>query len=470
VATAHPHATSAAVRILEEGGSAADAAVAAQAVLCVVLPDSCGLGGDGLTIVRDPGGHAYSYHGAGAAGAVVSSGPATPGATVTVPGVVAAWERLLEDHGRLSLERVLQPAIALAADGFLLTERLRSSIDAQSHRLERGGGSSWAMLRASVGERVVQTSLAELLLSITRDGAAAYYLGRLAMAITQAVAAAGGHLSLDDLQAHRTTVGVTIDLPWRGMKIRAMPPPSQAILLLLALSWLDLLEPLEEQDLDHAMVEVVGEVFELRDRVMEGEDLFHVVPALDPSRVARRSRARDYLHTAGAAVADEQGMVISSLVSLFDDFGSGVFVPDGGFVLNNRGEGFTEPPNDPRPGELPVHTLSPVVVEGGEGPVALATPGADGQVQTLFQVLVGVGIGGVDLPEAIGRPRWRSALGRLFVEGEHRAYQHLADRGHDISVLPDGDARFGAVVAAGTSRGAPFSVADHRRQVKAGAI
>jgi gamma-glutamyltranspeptidase/glutathione hydrolase len=157
-------------------------------------------------------------------------------------------------------------------------------------------------------------------------------------------------------------------------------------------------------------------------------------------------------------------------VSLFDDFGSGTFVPEGGFVLNNRAAGFTDPPNHYRPGARPVHTLSPILVERAGAATALATPGADGQVQTLLQVLVGTTLGGLDLPAALARPRWRSEEGRLLAETSLGSADRLASLGHDVHVLPNGADQFGAVVAAGIEDGIPFAVSDHRREAWAGVV
>jgi gamma-glutamyltranspeptidase/glutathione hydrolase len=121
-----------------------------------------------------------------------------------------------------------------------------------------------------------------------------------------------------------------------------------------------------------------------------------------------------------------------------------------------------------RPGKRPIHTLAPVIVERAEGVVALSTPGADGQVQTLLQVILGWAIAGKELPEAVAVPRWRSEDGRLLVEAGHLARDDLIARGHDVVDTPAGDMRFGAVTAAGHWQGAPFALADWRRTTWAG--
>jgi gamma-glutamyltranspeptidase/glutathione hydrolase len=163
-------------------------------------------------------------------------------------------------------------------------------------------------------------------------------------------------------------------------------------------------------------------------------------------------------------------MVISSLVSVFDDFGSCVFVPELGITLNNRAGGFTAGANAAAPGKRPVHTLAPALLSSPEGTLALATPGADGQVQTLLQVLLGLECDGLDLAAAIARPRWRSENGMLLIEERHPCREALAALGHRIVSCPDGDVRFGAVVSAGFIHGEPVGAADWRRETAVGVV
>jgi gamma-glutamyltranspeptidase/glutathione hydrolase len=190
----------------------------------------------------------------------------------------------------------------------------------------------------------------------------------------------------------------------------------------------------------------------------------------DIARASRRGGPRAYLHTAGVAVSDASGMTISSLISVFDSFGSAVFVPEGGFTLNNRAAGFAHAPNDCAGSKRPVHTLAPVLVETANVCIAMATPGADGQVQTLLQVLSHLFIDGDDVATAIARPRWRSQDSTLLIERLHRYRDDLAARGHDIVALNDGELRFGAIVCAGSAEGRPFCCSDWRRETWSGIV
>jgi gamma-glutamyltranspeptidase/glutathione hydrolase len=210
--------------------------------------------------------------------------------------------------------------------------------------------------------------------------------------------------------------------------------------------------------------------FAHRDEVAAGSALLARELPIDLERAANRGGPRAYLHTAGVACADAQGMVVSSLVSVFDDFGSAVFVPQLGITLNNRAGGFTAGDNQAAPGKRPVHTLAPAMLRLPLGMLALATPGADGQVQTLLQVLMALHGGESDLATAIAKPRWRSENGGLLIEASHPHVQALRTLGHRITPCTDGDSRFGAVVCAGFLAAQTVAAADWRRQTAAGIV
>jgi gamma-glutamyltranspeptidase/glutathione hydrolase len=168
--------------------------------------------------------------------------------------------------------------------------------------------------------------------------------------------------------------------------------------------------------------------------------------------------------------------VVSQLVSVFDDFGCGSLVQDGGFVLNDRLTGFSRDrssPNAAGPGKRPVHTLSPALFDASSGPVALATPGADGQVQVLVQVLESLLGDRISIPEALDAPRWRSIESRLALEHgfDRGVAEALSRRGHEVTWLPAGDSVFGACALAGfnADTGTAFAAADPRRETWAAA-
>jgi gamma-glutamyltranspeptidase/glutathione hydrolase len=476
VAAAHPLAVGAGLEMLARGGSAVDAALAAQAVICVAMPHSAGLGGDLLALIREPGGEVIAVNGSGCSAATPPDARPGAGSAVTVPGLVDAWAVCHERWGRLSLGDVLRPATRLARDGIVIDPDLRAAVDAQRGRLVAGGAHDWPLLAADLGSLWQQPALADLLDRIADTGAPAFYRGVAADAVARAVEQHGGTLSADDLAVHRTVVTAPVAVDWDGGSVCVQPPASQGVLLAMALRHLEAGDSditnaaMDPDSLDHLLIELTEAVFEFRSSCGRGPDLLDERLRVDPALASRRGGPRAYLHTAGVATADRDGMVVSSLVSVFDDFGSGVFVPELGLTLNNRAAGFTDGDNSPAPAKRPVHTLAPAMVLRPDGDVlAVATPGADGQIQTLLQILGATRYRGRDLTGAIAAPRWRSEGGAVRIESDHPAAAGLTRRGHRVVPADPGDELFGAVVVAGVSGTGPFAAADWRRFVWSGA-
>lgn len=476
VAAACPLAVEAGLEILSAGGGAVDAAIAAQAMIAVVDPAAAGPGGDVLALVRSGGSAVEAIAGTGCTPAVVPThGWATTGGrSLTVPGLVDGWLTLHERNGILPLADVLAPAVQVARDGYVLDARLVASVQAHRTRLLTGGAREWPLLSLEVGERWRQPELARLLEQIAASGRDAFYDGAIGRALVAASALDGGALSLDDLAAHKTLIAEPVGVDWAGLRVWVQPPPSQAVLLAMVLAELEQRrvdgDPAAD---DHLLIELTGAAFEYRADALRGAALVGTPLATTETAATRARGPRSYLHTAGVAVADRSGCVVSSLVSVFDDFGSGVFVPAGGFVLNNRAGGFTDGANAAAPAKRPVHTLSPVLVQDGEDLTALATPGADGQVQTLLQVLTRQHTGGASLAQALRAPRWRSQDGTLLIESGHRSTEVLESRGHRVRERPAGEDLFGAVVAAGVGcepdgTMVPHAETDGRRNTAAG--
>jgi gamma-glutamyltranspeptidase/glutathione hydrolase len=476
VACGHPLAAGAGIEILGAGGGAADAAIAAAAVLAVVLPDACGLGGDAMILVRRAGGDTLALNGSGAAPAGLQL-PVPPdgGGTVAVPGAVAAWTDLHARFGRLDLGRVLAPAVRTARDGFAVGGALLETVDAQRDRLN-ATAAGFALLEPDLraGARVRQPELAKALQRVGADGPAALYRGHLAEAIGRATA---GCVGPPDLDGHRTDVRPPIEGRYRGATVRVQPPVSQAVLALMVLRGLDGRDG-DGESRTHAAIELVEAAFAHRDRVAgpgSAAALLELSLDIDPDRAARRGGPRGYNHTTAITAADDEGTVVSMLVSVFDDFGSAVLVPEGGFVLNDRLLGCAADeasPNAAAPGRLPVHTLSPAIVEHDDRVMALATPGADGQVQTIVQLVDRIVAEGEAVESALARARWRSIDGRVAIEDgfDAKLAGALRLRGHELLPMPAGDALFGAACCAGTDEatGTLFAAADGRRETWAG--
>jgi gamma-glutamyltranspeptidase/glutathione hydrolase len=467
VSAAHPLAVAAGQQALCMGGSAVDAAIAAQAVLCVVAPDACGLGGDMFALVGD-GDSVLAVNGAGAAPLDQQASSDDGPCSITVPGIAGGWAAMHGRWGKLPLDQVLAFAIRLAGQGHRVSHALARAVAAQRGRLQRHGAGDWALLGLAAGDQFVQPELAALLGRLARHGAHSFYGDDNARLIEAVVVGAGGSLNRHDLARHRTEVTQALRIDYAGCEVFVQPAPTQGVLLAMALQALGQWAPTREDMAEHIGVELTEAAFACRDRAAEGEALLRQPLEIDPQRASLRGGPRAYLHTAGVATADADGLVVSSLVSVFDDFGSCVWIPALGFTLNNRAGGFTSGANAFAPGKRPVHTLAPSMVRSGQGLMALATPGADGQVQTLLQVIDRMLRRGEDMASAIAAPRWRSEGGRLLIEDTHPACKSLAAYGHRLSGLAAGDMRFGSIACAGLSQGQPVAVADWRRDNWAG--
>jgi gamma-glutamyltranspeptidase / glutathione hydrolase len=475
VACGHPLAASVGVEIFRQGGGAVDAAAATAAALFVLMPQACGVGGDAFVLIRGPDGEVTAVNGSGAAGAAVAP-PLDPvgAATAAVPGAVAGLCDAHERFGRLPLEQVLAPAIGLAGGGFPIGGGLLSTIAAERELLDRGAG-GWVFLDPGLrpGALVRQPRLAGLLQRIGRQGPKAFYGGDCAEALERAVSAAGGSLVAADMAGHASVVRPPVRGSFRAWNVVVQPPVSQALIALRAL------QALERSGVDtpggraHVAVEAIEAAFEDRHAIAADgaeERLLAEPIEIDPEAPARRlTEPTGGLHTTAVATAGADGQVVSMLISVFDLFGCGVLVPECGFLLNDRLAGCSTDPSSPNaaaPGRRPVHTLSPSLISDDARAVAICTPGADGQVQTLVQLIDAIATDGDNLPRALDRPRWRSSNGRLAIESDYQleVISELERRGHDVAPQPPGAPAFGVAVASGydARTGTPFAASDPR--------
>jgi len=475
IAAAHPLAVAAGIDVLAAGGNALDAAVAGAAALAVLTPDACGLGGDALLLVSEPGEPAVAYVGAAAVPSapilpVTAYGPASAG----VPGAVAAWCEAHARFGRLPLASVLAPSVELASRGFPVSAGLTSALARRRARLQ-AGASGWSVLGAVTGSTLRQPELALTLEAICRDGAAGFYTGAVARATAEAVGTPDGRgIRPEDLAGYSVAEEPTLTGTYGRARLAVVPPPSQALLAVLALQALEGTPPPGTPDGEHAAIEAIKEVFELRSALTAGAELGRLQTTAIPPAAARASAlcgptASD--HTAAVVSADSDGVVVSMLVSVFHEFGSGVLVPGAGFLLNNRLSGLLARQADVAhlpPGGRPGHTLSPMLLELDGRRMALATPGADGQVQTLVQIIRQLNDAGAGISAALHAPRWRAVEGRLAVEASFHVnlVDGLVARGHLVDRRPDGDPLFGSAAVAGVDvEGGVVCASDPRREV-----
>jgi gamma-glutamyltranspeptidase/glutathione hydrolase len=475
VATSQPLASAAALEILRQGGNAFDAAVAASAVLSLVEPHMTGLGGDLFALFwSSREGRLVGLDASGRAGArmtperiradgfegVPYQGPGS----VTVPGAVAGWEALLDRYGSFPLPRVLQPAIQLAEDGFPVSPIIARQWAAEEHLLLQDPGATDTYLvegeRAPrAGEWFRNPDLATSLRQIADQGAAAMYGGPLGRRIVEGLEPMGGYLTLDDMQAMEPEWVTPISTDYKGWTVWEMPPAVQGI---AALQMLEILEPFDLQAMGHNSPEYLHHLIEAKKiafadlaYVADREYLeFPVTELLDPGYLATRrdlldpSRAAERqepgafatsTETIYLAIADSEGNMVSFIHSIYEYFGSGIVIPGTGFVLQNRGAGFTMDagsPNQVSPGKRPFHTLIPgFVTRNGEPLLAFGVMGGSMQPQGHVQVVLNMVEFGMDPQQAIDAARFRHR-GGLQVAIENATpglVARLEAMGHDVT-------------------------------------
>ena len=416
-----------------------DAAIGADAVMGVVEPTGTGVGGDLMAVVATSTGIAV-LNGAGRSGrhtdpeSVPDNGhgfvPSVGGWAVTVPGAVAAWEDLHGRFGRLPWPSLFEPAIEAAAEGAevgvtssRLWEGSRSRLDAAGEALYIPDGTAPAP-----GQRWRNPALADVLRQIAADGPDALYRGPLARAMADATAAAGGSLHIDDLADYRSQWVEPLRTSLGSHELITVPPPCQGAVTALAAEWVHdrgLLGATE----DAAGVEAAASMTEALDRAFAvaldclADPAAADVPSYDEMRAQMAGAPQHGPMPLGPGTVftvvftPEQAVVLTS--SVCDRFGSGVGVPEGGFVLQSRGRGFTTDlghPNAVAPAKRPYHTIVPtLVLEQGRPMLGMGVVGGIMQPQGQLQILHRV-LGGADLVTAV------EANARLLAEVRRLGY------------------------------------------------
>jgi gamma-glutamyltranspeptidase/glutathione hydrolase len=410
VATSQPLATRAGLRVLERGGNAADATLAAAAVLCVTEPMSTGIGGDAFALI---------WRG-GTLGGLDAAGPAPQRAwplapveergprSVTVPGAVAGWAALAERHGRLGLDGCLADAIDVAERGFAVGARTAAAWAATS-----GASAAWtaAIVPPELsppptrGQVVRLPELAATLRAIARDGAGAFYEGPVAESICSV-----SWLEPDDLARYQSRWVEPLRVCYRDHDVIELPPPTQGVAALEGLALLEGLKP----DLPNQIDCVRLALEDARSRVRDGAD---VTDLLDPTFLERRRQQASAAaaEPAGGTVylcaVDSERMAVSFIQSLFGSFGSGLMAPGTGVVLQNRGGCFAVE-GQVVPGARPYHTIIPGLLlrDGGlVGPFGVM--GGFIQAQAHVQLVSALVDRRLDPQAALDQPRF-------WVDGE----------------------------------------------------
>lgn len=442
IASPHILATLAGERALRDGGTAIDAAIATCAVLTVVYPHMCSIGGDIQALVALPDGRARALGGSGAAAqasqaqvlrGVHASMPIHGVHPITVPGVVAAWADMHAQGGQLPWARLLQDAIALARDGVPVAAALGRDLDALCERLARDSGLRGVFFRPDgralrTGETLRQLALAESLTHIAQGGSGAFYRGEVGARFIAGVQAQGSLLTREDLTQHHSRWLEPLTTRFGPFEILTTPPVSQGYVLMQLVSamrrlGLEQADPCGEAgtvlarlcaltadlrdqhlgDPEHSKVDLEWLLSDtvIEDLVRAAVDLTRPMPVTPP-------RPRPNGDTVAVAAQDTQGYSVTVIQSIFHAFGAGMLELATGIVCQNRGAAFTlhDGPAVLAGGRRPPSTLTPCLLRrDGNVEAAMGCMGGKSQPQILAQILMRL-LSDKPATQALSAPRW----------------------------------------------------------------
>ena len=500
VAASQPLAARAGVQVLERGGNAVDAAIAANAVLGVVEPAMNGVGGDLFAIYYEAKtGKLYGLNSGGwAPSGLTPAFLKSKGLTrlsgihsVTVPGAVAGWDALRSRFGRLPLADVLAPAIFYAEEGFPVTDVIAQSWGGATRGLSANPNAAKTFLidgRAPRGGEVFRNrELGGTLRLIGESGAKGFYEGRTANALLALSKELGGTMTADDLREYQPEWVDPISTTYRGWTVSELPPNTQGI---AALMMLNLMEPfpMTEYGLHsakslHLMIEAKKLAYADMLRYVADPKMARVpVPAmLDKSHAAARAKLIDPARancavepskfsgltdsdghdTIYLTAIDRDGNIVSLIQSLYSSFGSRLVSPGTGVMLHNRGALFTLDENHPNvvaPRKRPLHTIIPAFMQKDDVRIGFGIMGGFNQAQAHAQFVANIADYGMDIQEALEAGRFtKGSFSGCDVSIEalipESARQALTALGHRLEVVRPRTGTFGwgqAVMSDGT--------------------
>lgn len=514
VVTENMEATDIAIDILESGGNAFDAAVAASFALSVLRPHSTGIGGGGFFLFRKSNSDKPQFLDArerspnktqkNSLNQVSIKDSARKGALVGIPGLTKGLEEIYQRHGsgKLGWSELIQPSINLASDGFPVYPHLAEAIKLAKDK------AGFSLDKKLIKDRTFQNKdLAETLRVISKNGSIAMYEGKIAAEIVKAAKKHGGHLERKDLRNYRTIVREPISFPYKGFEIQTAPLPSSAgVVLGQILKLRDLqLAKIDKSNYStelHVLAESMDIAFkeralklgdpsytsidqetllsdshieELADRIesekLKSEKTISVVEPLPTS-------------TTHFSIIDREGNIVSSTQSINLYFGSGILAGDTGIFLNNTLDDFARPknkanafgligrnPNYPGPNKTPLSSMSPTIVMNQHSPfLVLGSPGGPRIISAVAQTIINRIDYNLNLKESVAQPRihkqWQPPS--LFLEQHgfsNKTIRSLETKGQQVK---ESSYLIGNVSAIGVgSNGKLVGVADPRRDGKA---
>jgi gamma-glutamyltranspeptidase/glutathione hydrolase len=513
VAASNPLASQAGLQVLREGGNAADAAIAAAAVMNVTAPASTGIGGDCFALYYDAKTQQVTaLNGSGRAPHALTIDalnqlgidgeiPERSVHAVTVPGAVAGWADLLARHGTMPLSHVLKEAIHYAESGFAVSPVFGEAwSSSRMQTLLQNSPNTEDYLpngvSPQVGDVVQLKGLARTFHAIAEGGAEAFYQGETAKAIIETVQSLGGMMTLEDLKAHTSTWGDSIRVNYGGITIHEHPPNGQGLAALQAMSIAEAFDlpsmTWDDPERVHVMVEAMRLAFADARRYFADPDFAKtpVAGLLSADYVAERraliNRQKAAHHSFGIppntsdtiylCTVDAQGNACSFINSLYMGFGSGIVAKGTGVFLHNRGANFVLDANHPNglaPNKRPYHTIIPAMAtKDGELWAAFGVMGGFMQPQGHFQVISAMVDDDLDPQSALDRPRWcltEGTAGSVLAIEEGYSFKtlaRLAELGHQIQPVSGyGRALFGSgqIIRRDSQTGVLYGGSDPRK-------
>ncbi|MEZ5934603.1 MAG: gamma-glutamyltransferase family protein [Alphaproteobacteria bacterium] len=464
VTAPHHLAAQAGLRVLQEGGNAIEAMIAAAATITVVYPHMNAIGGDNFWLFSEPGQDPVGIDACGGAANLADIGfykaqdhdtipPRGPLAALTVAGAVSGWDAAFRHSrdawdGRLPLSRLLEDAVYHAEDGTAVTATLARNSATKLDQLRDVPGFAETFLKNeepyAEGERLILDRLAFTLHQLASDGLHDFYRGDLARSIAKDLERLGSPLRLDDLQRHQPLTVTPLKAEISGHSVYNMPPPTQGLASLLLLATFDRLnvKTVDSPEYVHALVESTKAAFTIRDRyvtdpaymevaaerLLDHKVVDELASGISMDKAAPWPARPDNGDTVWLGAVDAEGRAVSFIQSLYWEFGSGVVLPETGIVWQNRGISFSldeSHHNHLRPHRRPFHTIQPALAQLSDGRVmAYGTMGGEGQPQTQAMIFSRHVLFGQDLQQAVTAPRW--LLGKTW--GEETTSLKIEDR------------------------------------------
>lgn len=481
IAFTAPHyaASQAGQNILQQGGTAIEAMVAAAASISVVYPHMNSLGGDGFWLISEPGKEPIGIDASGTAVQKADldfySGQKHietrgPRACLNMAGAVSGWKRALDiSHSwqpALELEQLLSPAIGQAEWGIEVTQSLQNASEKTFDDLHRLDNFEQFLIKGKSlrkGKILKLPKIAQTLKTLVNNGLDDFYQGDIAKMLAEDLASVGSPIQLSDFTQYQAKQVKPLSVNISTGKLYNLPAPTQGIASLLILALFDLVQHQAntEAEFIHLLVECSKQAFTVRDSVLTDASrlaipLDHYLQEEQLNLLAKKVSLNKVLpwphiakpgDTVWMGACDQEGRMVSYIQSIYWEFGSGVVSPQTGIVWNNRGTSFSLQPDhlqQLKPGLKPFHTLNPAFAELKDGRrLSYGTMGGEGQPQTQAAVFSRYVYRQQALPKAIAESRW--LLGRTWGDNSHNlkieeditqdVVRELVAKGHEVATV-----------------------------------